>query len=34
MTTVESLKLEDGSYTVEVKLEGGSGPVSYTHLMI
>ena len=25
MTTVESLKLEDGSYTVEVKLEGGSG---------
>lgn len=25
MTTVESLKLEDGSYTIAVKLEGGSG---------
>lgn len=25
MTTVESLTLEDGSYTIEVKLEGGSG---------
>lgn len=23
--TAESLKLEDGSYTVEVRLEGGSG---------
>lgn len=28
ITTVESLKLEDGSYTVEVTLEGGSGKAS------